>query len=667
MKTKLHSAALALLLFAACGESVNETDPPRPPVPPIDLSLIKSASLKPVASCEEASLAIRAMFVQEVNKKMDQLKTSCQVGYEMDAMPASAGSEEKSPDFTPTNTQEADVDEADILKTDGRNVYSLGRTTQGSVLRITRVWPFESFGLLGEIAIEGSAQGLYLAGDAAVVLSSDYEEVNDCDSYYCDGKSIVRVTVVDIQDPEKPFIVKETALEGSLISSRKIGSRIHLVINTPLQGPSLDYYIEDYSLTPECDSEGNPISPSKKYLAAVEALQAENQAEIESFDFDALVDGLSDEDCSHFYASETGAGDNALRVTTLDSADWEAPVAQAVVLGNGNSVYASSRSLYVMFQPWWWGQEDEKTILHRFDLTEAPAYGGTTAVAGHLLNSFSLGEYKGVLRVATTQGHVTRAGTREVVSQVTLLDATRTDLAVLGTIEEIARGEQIYAARFIGDRGFLVTFKKVDPLFVLDLKDPTRPAIAGELKVPGFSTYLHLLDEEHLIGLGMNADDQGSFAWFQGLKLSLFDVGDSTHPKEDESVLIGGRGSSSAALYDHHAFTLDPRRGLLALPVEVYSETRGGSTYGRFEYSGLQLYRVSADKGFDLLGTLKLENEYSNWYSNSIQRSFIVGDGDDEGIVTLTTDRLSLHRLDAGLSEIGEVEWTQNTEAPWAY
>lgn len=326
------------------------------------------------------------------------------------------------------------------------------------------------------------------------------------------------------------------------------------------------------------------------------------------------------------------------------------------VLGDASTVYASTNAVYAAQTVY--PQNDDgvtsaQSAIHMFAFERgAPSYRGTGAVPGRLINQFAMSEHRDVLRVATTMSDAT--------SGVYTLDITDDDLPILGTVEGLAKGESIYAVRFVGDTGYVVTFKKIDPLFVIDLADPRAPVVAGELKVPGFSTYLHPLENGRLIGLGKDADDQGSFAWFEGLKLSLFDVSAPTAPAEVSHTIIGTRGSDSPALSDHHAFTYDAGRGLLALPVTVFDGAVNANQCGTFAYRGVHLYRVN-ESGFTLDGVIRDDPPSTTSCGGasagrSIARTVIIGDAQSSGVLTLTDKHLRMHALES-LDLEGDVVW----------
>jgi uncharacterized secreted protein with C-terminal beta-propeller domain len=270
-------------------------------------------------------------------------------------------------------------------------------------------------------------------------------------------------------------------------------------------------------------------------------------------------------------------------------------------------------------------------------------------VPGHVLNQFALDERGDVLRVATTTG---RVPSPNVSSTLSLLAPGQQGLITLGSVSPIAPGEDIRAVRFAEDRAYVVTFEKTDPLFVIDLTETSQPRLVGELHIPGFSTYLQPLDDGHLLSIGYDADDQGNFAWFQGVQLQIFDVRDMSSPQLLQKQVIGTRGSSSEALTDHLAFTYFASKHWLALPITV---CEGGSagTYGdNMTFSGLYLYDVSLDSGFQLLGGVAHPpaagyQGYSgalcrNWWSDAsslVKRSIVM----DDYVLSLTDREIKIN------------------------
>lgn len=204
-------------------------------------------------------------------------------------------------------------------------------------------------------------------------------------------------------------------------------------------------------------------------------------------------------------------------------------------------------------------------------------------------------------------------------SNIYCFNETGNSLRVIGELEDLAPGEDIYAARFIGTRGFLVTFEKIDPLFAIDLTDPSNPVVAGELEVPGYSNYIHPLGENHLITLGKDVLLDKGTAWYQGLQLSIFDITDFSNPQLLYTQIIGDRGTDSEALVNHKAFTFWQTNNLLAIPVDLY-EHQGEPEYpyskGRHTFTGLYVYRISIENGFEYLGRISTAQDASQTYNN---------------------------------------------------
>ncbi len=254
-------------------------------------------------------------------------------------------------------------------------------------------------------------------------------------------------------------------------------------------------------------------------------------------------------------------------------------------------------------------------------------------------------EWSGYLRVATTRGRVPDPKVESAVS--ILAESADGNLARVGAIEKIAPGEDIRAVRFDDDRGYVVTFKKTDPLFVLDLYQPSRPAILGELKIPGFSTYIHRIDPEHLLSIGFDANDHGDFAYFDGVILQLFDVKNPTEPRLIHKEKIGSRGSSSEAATDHLAFNYFADQGLLAVPMTICDGGGDGRNGDQLSFSGLLVYDVDLDKGFTRLGGVDHGTKgvsCGTWWSNAssaVKRSVFL----DDLVYSIAGDRVKVQRM----------------------
>ncbi len=363
-----------------------------------------------------------------------------------------------------------------------------------------------------------------------------------------------------------------------------------------------------------------------------------------------------------------GDGKAFTSVVSFDLRDDRTPATTAVVQSRPGVVFASEQGLYFSvthrratgsrWYPFAEGQ-DELSDVHKFHIGGKPGetrYVGSGVIPGHVLNQFAMDEwYELYLRVATTRGHVPDPSADSSVS--VLAEASGGSLVRIGAVDHLAPGEDIRAIRFDEDRGYIVTFKKTDPLFVLDLHDPMTPAVLGELEIPGFSTYLHRIDPTHLLSIGFDANDHGDFAFFDGVILQIFDVTRPTEPVLLHREKIGTRGSSSEAATDHLAFNYFAERNLLAIPMTV-CEGGGDGTYGdKLAFSGLLVYDVTATHGFRRLGGVDHGTKGAScttWWAEAtshVKRSIFM----DDLVFSIATDRMKVQRLDRLGQDVGDV------------
>ena len=271
---------------------------------------------------------------------------------------------------------------------------------------------------------------------------------------------------------------------------------------------------------------------------------------------------------------------------------------------------------------------------------------GYTSVDGRVLNQFSLGEYEKVLRIATNTGWSGATDTNSM-NHVFCLSSQNGKLEVIGSLKNLAPGEEIYAARFIGPRGYLVTFVNIDPLFTLDLSDPTAPEVAGELKIPGYSGYIHPYGDKYLLCIGKDAVDDNGFAWYQGIQLTILDISDFSNPVLLHKEIIGDRGTNSEALFTHKAFTFWETTGLLAVPIALYEHQSPPVypyTFGDFTFSGLYVYRVGTEDGFEFMGRIStIPDPYAGgYYYSPWTRGIFIGNN----VYAVTPDSVNAARID---------------------
>ncbi len=541
----------------------------------------------------------------------------------------------QSDDHSTTNLQEAGVDESDVMKNDGRYLYLLS----DGLLRIADVQDANAVVARGTLELEGNPDSLYLRDDNLVALSrtggwyaypaSDTSPGrSDGVSKLDDSTTKAIVTLIDAADRDAPAVVKTYRFEGDLVSSRMIDGKLHLVL---AYRPSLPPWSEIANtpveqMLPKCETVGGGAAKAGP----------------------GLIAGWQD-----FYRPADGDGYGMVTVVTVDTTDPDAETHSVGITADAGLIYASPEALYLTDTEWGYGPDrQESTVVHKFAFGESGAeYVASGSVPGRPLNQFSLGEYEHYLRIATTIGRIWQGG-GSATNNVFVLGEGTEGLEVVGEIRNIAPGEEIYSARFMGPRGFLVTFVKVDPFFTLDLSDPTNPKIVGELKVPGYSDYMHILDENHILSIGKDAQVVDDFTWYQGLQLSIFDVTDFADPQLLHRQIIGGRGTESQALHDHRAFNFFKPKDLLAIPINLVEGGSGGPTMGEPTFTGIYVYRVTVEGGFEFQGRISTVVQQAGtpaWmrFYNTWSRGVFIGDH-----VFAVTDELV---RSAGLADVNTV------------
>ena len=456
--------------------------------------------------------------------------------------------------YSSTNLQEADVDEDDLVKTDGTYLYTLA----GSTLTISRAWPLEDAGLLGTVEIDGSAQGIYLTDDRVIVLSALYVWEGDGAAPRSgavlgrkESGEMTLVTVVDVSDPTAPEVVRETYATGAFKESRRIDDRLYVVTYQ-----SIDV-----------------TTRARNFREAKAAIRDADKSDwlpwLQDNRLSAGAWETAEDDacgCTDLWASAAESGTLLTNVLSLDLSDPDSAFDGEAVVGRADTVYASSNAIYVGFSEWDDGafpslDDQVDTILHKFDISDAeahPAYLASAKIPGQLDDQFGLSEYDGVLRIATTE--IGRDW--EQSSSVFTLREEQGQFAHLDELTGLAPGESIFAARFIGDIGYIVTYEQQlgDPLFTIDLSDPDHIRLAGELAVTGWSDYIHPMDADHLLTVGM--EETGDWEW--QLAMSLFDVSDIDNPVLADRLVFDATGSE--AQDEHHAFLYFADAEVAAVP-----------------------------------------------------------------------------------------------------
>lgn len=468
------------------------------------------------------------------------------------------------PAFSRTNVQEADVDEPDVVKTDGRTIFVLPWIGPRRLLAIR---PGPEPTVLGSLALEdGHDKQLILEGSRVLVVGpAGYERRNsDGTTHATQG---THVTVIDVSDPASMRIERRLHLEGGMVSARLYSGTVWLVVRSAqLHLPFAHPYDGEHDDAAATSHNKRVVRRSglddwlPRYRTS-DARGRTTEARLGS--------------CSDAYHPSVFSGMGRTTVVSLDPAQGSVRSA-STLLADAQTVYASKASVYVATTRWHnpgFGPAPRHvtTQIHRFDVSDAtqPRYLATGSVPGILLNQWSLSEHNGVLRVASTAEAV---ATRAASSMVTVLETRGSALLPVGSVGGLGVGERIYAVRFMGDVGYVVTFRRIDPLYVIDLSRPTRPRVIGELKIPGYSSYLHPIEDGLLLGIGQDAEDTG---WVLGLQAAVFDVSDARHPRQTHKVRLDH--GQSRAEYDHRAFLWWASNQLAVLPVSMWQP--GGNEF----------------------------------------------------------------------------------------
>jgi inhibitor of cysteine peptidase len=579
---------------------------------------------------------------------------------------AEAAQAEKSEDYSTTNVQVTGVDEADIVKNDGKYIY----VVSGKKVVIVDAYPADQAKILSEIELNGTAQEIFINKDKLVVFGNDY------------GYSKTFIEVYDVSDRSNPIIKRDVSLNGSYYDSRMIGDYVYVIINQPV------YYGGPRPIplpVIESNNELKTIAASEIYYfdfpdysyIFTNILAINTQNDNEEFSSKTFLMGYT----QNMYVSPYNI--YVVYTKRLKQSDFYDRIIDEVIIPivplnsrikineirNSNiSEYEKMQQIGEIFQDYLESlgpeeaanvmkiaeekmqkvqteiaKEMEKTVIYKISVDkEKIEYKTNGEVPGHVLNQFSMDEYNENFRIATTTGNW-RA---ETLNHVYILDS---NLNIIGRVEDLAHGERIYSVRFMGEKGYMVTFRQIDPLFVIDLSNPNNPKVLGFLKIPGVSDYLHPYDETHIIGVGRDATEEGRML---GMKLSLFDITDVSNPQEISKYIIGESGTYSEALNDHKAFLFSKEKNLLVIPVRVYEDNY------RESFQGAYVFNVDLNNGFVLKGTITHVNETAKeeeeWYyewNAEVRRSLYM----DDILYTVSNKMIKMNDLE-DLNEINKVE-----------
>ncbi len=504
--------------------------------------------------------------------------------------------------YSTTNIQVAGVDEADIVKVDDAGyMYVLS----GNIIYILKAYPPTEAKIVSRIDFGDLYPiGIFVNDNRLAILGSEYQYPVIYDSYYvADIKTYLKI--YDVSDRTKPLVLRELSYSGSYFNSRMIGDYIYFVVSEAA------YMVNETLHLPEINSDGQIIKMSP--------------TEIRYFN-----------GTDEHYQYTTFIAVNMRNAT-------EAPVYLPIMLGSTCNMYVSLHNIYVTYRGWY---RNDNTTIYRIRVQgRNMTCEGRGTVPGHERNQFSMDEYNEYFRIETT----TQTQNWTTQTNLYVLDM---NLSVVGKLEGLAPGENFHSSRFMEDRAYFVTFKSTDPLFVIDLSQPTNPTVLGELHIPGYSDYLHPYDENHLIGVGKHTveADVPYFAWYQGIKIAVFDVSNATDPVQMYNVTIGDRGSDSPVLYDHKAFLFDRAKSLLVIPIleakidpDQYPGGVPPEVRGAYVRQGAYVFDISMD-GLRLKGNITHLKDGMNIYERSywVERSLYI----EDVLYTISNSVVKLNMLD---------------------
>ena len=593
-------------------------------------------------------------------------------------------SAESAADYSQTNIQVAGVDEPDIVKNDGKYIYYV----KGSNMYIVEAYPAEDMRIINSLNMSSYISNIFVSDEKLVVFIPGYEvsgrgeacplygaeiggvalkEASSVESIRCGeyGKSVTRVHVYDLKDKENLKMVYNASIDGDYVDSRLIGDYLYTITNKYIYLGYEGIDLPAYSINGEVKSV--PVTEigyfrdydSSYGFTSIASLSIKNG----NFGQAVFMTGGSDviyvsnenvyltrsmyidaDDSFSMFVEEVALPlmpvSEDLKIKTIAVSElkpaWQKQAEVRKIIddyslsleGQEKQEFDERYAQLLQDYSGKLAKEREKTRIHKIMIRDGQiSYGDSGVVPGTVLNQFSMDEYKGKFRIATTTGQVWGGNS---LNHLYILNE---DMSIIGKVEDLAYGEKIYSVRFIGGRAYMVTFKKVDPLFVIDVSKPENPKVLGYLKVKGFSDYLHSYDEEHIIGIGKEATGgEENFAWYQGLKISVFDVSDVENPIETAKIVIGDRGTDSEVLYNHKAFLFDKEKNLMVMPItlheineSLYNGEIKDSTYGQEVWQGAYVFDIT-ERDISVKGrvthrddeSLKTCRDYTDWQTGKL-------------------------------------------------
>jgi hypothetical protein len=640
---------------------------------PEDHVIAKTTQLVQYDGCSDLEADLKQMVKWEIFANIDRADhwgwgLDGAGGAEGDASPTSGdGGRQEGVDFSGTNNQEEGVDEADFVKTDGYHIYTLN----GNRLHIMGVPNFGELNAESVTQIEGYPQQMLLdaAQNRIVVFSwidtyslpdghplKQLVGVKDDDSntWYWRIKQLSKITVLDITNRSAPTLVREVFYEGWYQTARKVDSSIRMASYSLIEPAIMWGWWQIYE-----DNNHNKNATKAAVAVFIDSLHLADfipQIYVRTPNGHFETNSLSEGSCQSFYRPTDSHARGISSIISFDllgnSVHWDADH----IVSNWSTFYSSTDTL-LLAEPshdwwwyWYWETDPDQLNIHKFDISVPgqTRYLGSGRVDGQIVDQFALDEENGAIRVATTTGMWGRwwlpaDQQEEMENHVWVLGQQGNQLGTLGHVGGIAKGERIMSARLQGDKGYLVTFRQIDPLFTLDLSTPTNPRVVGELKVPGFSTYLHPIADGKLLSIGI--DDTARWR----TQISMFDITDFAAPKLQEALPVEAPNSWgwSEALYDHHAFQYWAPKKMLAIPQSTYAYQNWNGSYYYKYLSHLVLVNVDPVAGLSEHGRIDHSSFYNTdpnhyWSYTDVRRSIFMGDF----VYAISDKAVTAHRLD---------------------
>lgn len=581
INTAVAFAAVLALTFVS-GNIYNKLNKNRPD----DVGQIKIQELKlpSFQSKEQIVDLIKNNFKESIVKNAEKRV----FGLEKQSLDNNSNNEGDN-SYSKTNNQVEGVEESDIIKTDGKYLYILRDKTLdlGKIEKevvIAEAYPKDNIKIVSSDVLPKGAfnESIYISADKIILLYDT--NVNG------ELKSIVKI--YDKTNIANPKLIREISYSGNRLSDRLIDNQLYLVTQKSLYASNISY--KEINKINSLDIEEPIIKDSLD--------NKENKIEYNDIKY---CPGIPTE--------------NFITIASVNLNQMSEKSISRTILASSGNMYVSEKNLYISG----YNFKDEKTLFLKFALNNgAISLAGTGQAPGMILNQFSMDEYNENFRVTTTNR-------KENITENNLYIFDKS-MNITGKLEGLAKGEKIYSSRFMRDKAYIVTFKQVDPLFVIDLSDSKNPKVLGELKIPGFSTYLHPYDENTLIGFGQNTvevkENGREFARTEGIKISMFDISDFNNPKEIHKVIIGKSGTYSELLGSHKALLYSKEKNIFGFPITVINDK------GQGFFDGAQIYNISKENGFELMAEIlsskddTLAKTRVNSYSSPLKRLMIIED-----------------------------------------